>query len=71
MPPAENYTPEQFKKAMLPDCEELDALDELIATGEAVFDLINISDLDIQLKNAIYQLEKLFAIYARLAAGAK
>jgi hypothetical protein len=68
MLPAENYTPsaDQIKKALLPAGEELDALDELIATGEAVFHLINISDMDIQIKNAIYRLEKHFNFYARL-----
>jgi hypothetical protein len=73
MLPAENYQPsaEQIKKALLPNGEELDAIDELIATGEAVFHLVNVSEMDEQIKNAIYRLEKHFNFYARLVAGSE
>lgn len=57
---------ELIKNALLPAGEELDALDELIATGEAVFYLVSISELDDPVKNAIYRLEKHFSFYARL-----
>ena len=59
-------SPEQIQKALLPAGEELDALDELIATGEAIFYIINQSDLDEAAKNALYRLEKHFGFYARL-----
>jgi hypothetical protein len=57
---------EAIKKAMLPDNEPLDPLDELIATGEAVFNLIRFSELDLYVKNAFFQLEKQFTFYANL-----
>jgi hypothetical protein len=44
-------------------------LDELIATGEAVFSLIRFSELDTCIKDAFYQLEKQFAFYANLVMG--
>lgn len=71
MQTAENYTPsaDQIKHALLPPGEELEAPDELIATGEAVFHIINMADLDITLKNTLYRLEKHFNFYARLFAG--
>lgn len=65
-----NSTPgaETIKKALLPGPEDdLDALDELIATGEAVFSLIRLTDLDLDIKGAIFQLEKQFAFWGRLA----
>jgi hypothetical protein len=59
-------TPEQILKAFLHDDPELDPLDDLIATGEAIFNLIRISELDHLAKNAFYQLEKQFGFYSRL-----
>lgn len=59
----------QIKKSLLPPGEEQEALDELIATGEAVFHLINLSDLDEPTKNALYRLEKHFNLYAGLLTG--
>ena len=44
-------------------------LDELIATGEAVFNLIRFSELDTCIKNAFYQLEKQFDFYANRVMG--
>ena len=44
-------------------------LEELIATGEAVFNLIRFSELDTCIKNAFYQLEKQFDFYARQVMG--
>jgi hypothetical protein len=72
MLPAENphSSFEQIKKALLPPGEEAEALDELIATGEAVFHLVSITELDDPIKNAIYRLEKHFNLYAKILAGA-
>lgn len=50
------FTPEQFKKALLP-------------TGEAVFHLVSISGLHDPLKNAICRMEKHFNLYAGLVPG--
>lgn len=50
----------------LPLFEALRPLNELIASGEAVFNLIRISEMDIHAKNAFFQLEKQFGFYARL-----
>jgi hypothetical protein len=44
-------------------------LEELIATGEAVFCLIRFSELDTSIKNAFYQLEKQFDLYASQVMG--
>ncbi len=58
--------PEHNKQALLLNNEQLYALDELIATGEAVFNLIRFSELDPGIKDAFYQLEKQFTFYANL-----
>lgn len=54
------------KKALLSDDKSADALDELIAVGEAVFTFIRYSDLDLPLRNAVSLLEKQFDFYRRL-----
>lgn len=54
------------KKALLSDDKSADALDELIAAGEAVFTFIRYSDLDMPLRNAVSFLEKQFDFYRRL-----
>ena len=59
-------TAEQIKNALLPDSEPLDPLDELIATGEAVFNLIRFSQMDLFVKSAFFQLEKQFTFYTNL-----
>jgi hypothetical protein len=41
-----------------------EALDELIATGEAVFSLIRFSEMEADIKLAFHQLEKQFAYWA-------
>lgn len=64
--PTKQPTPDQVMSALLHDVHELDPLDNLIATSEAVFNLIRISEMDILAKNAFYQLEKQFGFYARL-----
>ena len=64
----ENNQPNQEhnKHALLLNNEQLSALDELIATGEAVFNLIRFSELDPGIKDAFYQLEKQFLYYSNL-----
>jgi hypothetical protein len=41
-----------------------EALDKLIATGEAVFSLIRFSEMEADIKLAFHQLEKQFAYWA-------
>lgn len=68
MPTAHSLSAQQIKNALLQaTTTDLDPLDELIATGEAVFNLIRFSELDEGVKNAFYQLEKQFEMYAKLA----
>ncbi len=71
MPYPENNQPNpaQIKQALLLNNEQLFALDELIATGEAVFNIIRFSELDPGIKDAFYQLEKQFTFYANLLMG--
>jgi hypothetical protein len=61
-----NPTPEQIAKALLAGNKEFFLLDELIATGEAVFSLIRLTDVSTELKNTAYQLERRFDFYASL-----
>jgi hypothetical protein len=58
------------KKALLSDDKSADALDELIAVGEAVFTFIRYSDLDMPLRNAVSLLEKHFDFYRKLLGKA-
>ena len=57
--------------ALLPllNLQQRCTLEELIATGEAVFNLIRFSELDTCIKNAFYQLEKQFDFYANRVMG--
>ena len=43
---------------------DLDPVDEMIAIGEAVFNLIRLANLEPGVKDAFYQLEKQFGFYA-------
>lgn len=56
----------EIKDALLPDDELIDPLEELIAAGEAVFEVIRNSDMDIKTKSAFFQLEKQFSFYRNL-----
>jgi len=58
------------KKALLSDDKSADALEELIAVGEAVFTFIRYSDLDLPLRNAVGVMEKQFDFYRRLLGKA-
>ncbi|MCX6319650.1 MAG: hypothetical protein NTW29_20395 [Bacteroidetes bacterium] len=59
-------TPEDILKALLHDEDIPDPLEELIATGEAICNMIRISEMDHLAKDAFYQLERQFGFYARL-----
>lgn len=61
-----NPTAIQIKEALLPDNESFCPLEELIATGEAVFAFIRQSQMDLSSRNAFYQLEKQFDFYKNL-----
>jgi hypothetical protein len=54
------------KNALLSDDKSADALDELIAVGEAAFTFIRYSDLDMPFRNAMSLLEKQFDFYRKL-----
>lgn len=61
-----NPTAIQIREALLPAYEHFCPLEELIATGEAVFAFIHQSQIDLSSKNAFYQLEKQFGFYKNL-----
>ena len=58
----------QIKEALIPDLELTCPLDEMIATGEAAFEFIRHSSMELSTKNAFNQLEKQFAFYKNLLA---
>lgn len=60
MPHTQNNRPceDQARKFLLPPGEETEAFDEIIATHEAIFQVINNSELDDTTKNTLYRLEK-------------
>jgi hypothetical protein len=55
-----------LKKALVNVEPGMDALGELIMTGQAAFAFIRYSELDLPLRNAMNQLEKQFEFYRRL-----
>lgn len=61
--PLHEYPADAIKQALLAAHTPSTALDELIATAEAVFALIYHSEIDLDLKNAFGQLEKEFEVY--------
>jgi hypothetical protein len=74
-PPAERNTAKtylcefsatQIKEALIPDLELTCPLEELIATGDAVFEFIHHSEMELRTKNAFCQLEKQFDFYKNL-----
>ena len=60
------FTPEEVKQSLMPTHELRRPLEELIATGEAVFEFIKRSELKKSTKSAFYQLEKQFEFYKSL-----
>ncbi|MDP4265586.1 MAG: hypothetical protein Q8941_23890 [Bacteroidota bacterium] len=60
------FSAAEIKEALIPDLELTCPLEELIATGEAVFAFIRHSEMDPLMKNAFCQLEKQFDFYKNL-----
>ena len=60
------FSAAQIKEALFPDHELTCPLEELIATGEAVFEFIRYSEMSLGTKNAFCQLEKQFNFYKNL-----
>lgn len=60
------FAPEELKQALMPNHELRRPIEELIATGEAVFEFIKKSELKRSTKSAFYQLEKQFEFYKNL-----
>lgn len=61
-----DYPAKDIKNAILPLHSGNCPVEELIAVGEAVFEFINGSDMELRLKNAFGHLERLFDFYKNL-----
>jgi len=61
-----NFSGEEIKASILPSHHLNCPMDELIATGEAAFEFIRNAEMDVDMKNAFYQLEKQFSFYKNL-----
>ena len=61
-----NYSAKDIKHAILPLQGGNCPVEELIAVGEAVFEFINNSEIDLHVKNAFGHLERLFDFYKNL-----
>jgi len=57
---------DELKQAMLPALGHCKPLEELIATGEAAFEFVRLTEMDTEAKNAFYRLEMLFGFYKGL-----
>jgi hypothetical protein len=62
------FSAAQIKEALIPDLELTSPLEELISIGEAVFEFIRHSEMELKTKNAFCQLEKQFEFYKNLLA---
>jgi hypothetical protein len=62
----EDFTPQQLQQALLPLSGGSCPLEELIATANAAFNFVNAAELDKQVSEAFWQLEKLFNFYSHL-----
>ena len=60
---------DQARKFLLPPGEEMEAFDEIVSTHEAIFQVINNSELDETTKNTLYRLEKHLNHYTWLLSG--
>lgn len=60
------FTAEELKQSLISSYDLNFPVGELISTGEAVFEFVKISEMDLSTKNAFYQLEKQFKFYKRL-----
>lgn len=54
----QSFSAEELKQSILPPHNLNCPIEELVATGEAVFEFIKNSEMEIETKNAFYQLEK-------------
>lgn len=62
----QNFSAEELKASLLPGHHLNYPIEELIATGEAAFEFIRNAEMDVDMKNAFYQLEKQFSFYKNL-----
>jgi hypothetical protein len=60
---------DQARKFLLPPGEEMEAFDEILYTHEAIFQVINNSELDDTTKNTLYRLEKHLNHHTWLLSG--
>lgn len=61
-----NFSAEELKQSILPSHNLNYPIEELIATGEAAFEFIRNAEMEVEMKNAFYQLEKQFSFYKNL-----
>jgi len=61
-----NFSAEELKESILPSHNLNYPIEELIATGEAAFEFIRNAEMEVEMKNAFYQLEKQFIFYRNL-----
>lgn len=62
----QNFSAEELKQSILTSHNQNCPIEELIATGEAVFEFIKNSEMEVETKNAFYQLEKQYIFYRNL-----
>lgn len=62
----QHFSAEELKASILPSHHLNYPVEELIATGEAAFEFIRNAEMDVNMKNAFYQLEKQFSFYKNL-----
>ena len=62
----QDFSAEELKQSILPPHNLNRPIEELVATGEAVFEFIRNSEMELEIKNAFYQLEKQFIFYRNL-----
>lgn len=62
----QDFSAEELKESIVPPYNLNHPIEELVATGEAVFEFIKNSEMETETKNAFYQLEKQFTFYRNL-----
>jgi len=62
----ENFSAEELKQSILSSHYLNYPIEELIATGEAAFEFIRNAEMEVEMKNAFYRLEKQFSFYKNL-----
>jgi hypothetical protein len=61
-----DFSAEVLKESIVSSYNLNHPIEELVATGEAVFEFIKNSEMETEAKNAFYQLEKQFIFYRNL-----